>query len=62
MTILTAAEYVARVRQSGSTLAEICRKAGIAPSTLTRWQSGETEPTLSVYRRLIEAVEAKERQ
>lgn len=37
-------------------MAEVCREAGIAPSTFSRWRRGETEPTLGVYRRVCEAV------
>lgn len=47
-----------RARTAGLSMAEVCRRAGIAQSTFSRWKSGTTEPTLDVYRRLCEAVEA----
>lgn len=36
----------------GITIAEVCRRAGIAHTTFGRWRRGETEPTLDVYRRI----------
>jgi transcriptional regulator with XRE-family HTH domain len=47
-------EHLARAR--GLTIRALCREVGIAPSTFTRWKSGETEPTLGVYRRIVAAV------
>lgn len=41
---------------AGKSMAEVCREAGVAPSTFTRWKAGQTEPTLGVYRRLVAVV------
>jgi transcriptional regulator with XRE-family HTH domain len=42
-------------KKAGMTMAEVCRRAGVAKSTFTRWKNGSTEPTLDVYRRLRDA-------
>jgi transcriptional regulator with XRE-family HTH domain len=42
--------------QAGLSMAEVCRRAGVAQSTFTRWKAGKTEPTLDVYRKLCAAV------
>ena len=44
--------------QAGLSMAEVCRRAGIAQSTFTRWKAGRTEPTLDVYRKLCAAIPA----
>ena len=41
----------------GRTLAEVCREAGIAPSTFCRWKNGTTKPRLDVFERFINATE-----
>lgn len=41
---------------AGLSVADICRRAGIAHSTFTRWRKGDTEPTLDVYRRIRNVV------
>lgn len=38
------------------TISDMCKRAGIAPSTWWRWRRGKTEPTLGVYRRIVAAV------
>ncbi len=53
--LLTPAEIEARAKDAGMSIVEVCRKAGIAPSTFYRWKAGETEPTLGVYQRLYDA-------
>jgi transcriptional regulator with XRE-family HTH domain len=34
------AEWEARAKAAGATIADICGRAGIAPSTFSRWKSG----------------------
>ena len=46
----------AEAAKRGKSMAQVCREAGIAPSTYSRWKAGDTEPTLSVYRRIVAAV------
>ena len=47
----------AEAKAAGLTLAQLCRKAGIAQSTCWRWRQGTTEPRLDVVRRLLHAVD-----
>jgi transcriptional regulator with XRE-family HTH domain len=35
-------------------LSEFFKKAGIAPSTWTRWRAGKTEPTFKTWRKVEE--------
>jgi len=56
--LLTPSEIEARAKSAGLSLGELCRRADIAMSTFYRWRSGETSPTLDVYRRLVEAATA----
>jgi predicted transcriptional regulator len=58
--LLTPEEIERRASVAGLSMADVCRSAGIARSTFSRWKAGETEPTLSVYRRLCEAVSPAE--
>lgn len=53
--LLSPVEIEARAKAAGLTLVEVCRRAGIAPSTFSRWKAGKTEPTLDIYRRLRDA-------
>ena len=54
--VMTAPEIEALAWKAGLSMAEVCRRAGIAQSTFTRWKAGKTEPTLDAYRRLCHAV------
>jgi len=54
--LLTPKEIEEHAAAAGRTMAEVCRSAGVAPSTFTRWKAGQTEPTLGVYRRLVAAL------
>jgi len=58
--LLTPQEIEARASDAGLTMAEVCRRAKVAPSTFTRWKRGATEPTLAVYRRLLDAASPAE--
>jgi transcriptional regulator with XRE-family HTH domain len=53
--LLTPAEIEARAKVVGLSLPELCERAGIALSTFYRWRSGDTSPSIDVYRRLVEA-------
>jgi transcriptional regulator with XRE-family HTH domain len=55
--LLTPAEIEARAKEAGLSLAELCERAGIALSTFYRWRSGDTSPSVNVYRRLEAASE-----
>lgn len=53
--ILTAQEVERRAEAVGLSMASVCRRAGIAVSTFTRWRAGKTAPSIRVYERLIDA-------
>lgn len=53
--LLTASDIEARAGLAGISMAEVCRRAGVAQSTFTRWKAGKTEPTLDIYRKLRDA-------
>ena len=57
MQIITAADIEERAKKAGKTMAEVCREAGIAPSTFSRWKNGTTKPLLDVFERLMKATE-----
>jgi transcriptional regulator with XRE-family HTH domain len=42
-------------QKKGVSLTEFFKKAGIAPSTWTRWRRKDTEPTLKKWRKVEEA-------
>ena len=48
---MTLKRYLAR----HSTGAELARRLGVAPSTITRWANGELEPSLRWCARIAEA-------
>lgn len=54
----TASDVEAQAKAAGLSVAKLCRDAGIAHSTFTRWRAGTTEPTLDVLRRLSRAIDA----
>jgi len=45
-----------RARKARLSVAEMCRRAQIAPSTFNRWRTGETSPTLDVLSRVERVV------
>lgn len=53
---LTAADVERQAAAAGLTIKDICARAGIAHTTFYRWRAGTTEPTLDVYRRIIDAL------
>lgn len=54
--LLTPSEVKALAKERGITMAEVCRRAGINATTFNRWERGETEPGLGVYRRIVAAL------
>lgn len=57
MKTLTPSEIETIAADRGIPMAELLRRAGIHRTTFSRWLAGDTEPTLSVYRRIIAALE-----
>lgn len=53
--LLTPIDLEKRAAAAGLSTAEMCKRAGVAVSTFTRWKGGKTQPTLDVYRRLRDA-------
>lgn len=56
--LLTPADIERLARELGITMAEVCRRAGIATSIFTRWKGGLTSPSYRNYQRIIDAVHA----
>jgi predicted transcriptional regulator len=59
-TIPTIEEVKERANKIGVPIKLLCRRANIANSTFTRWQSRRSEPKISTYCRLIKALEEEE--
>lgn len=51
----------AKARALGVSLTRVCLAAGIAPSTVRRWKSGDSGMSVLLYNRLVEALRAIER-
>ncbi|UPO80331.1 XRE family transcriptional regulator [Parasaccharibacter sp. TMW 2.1888] len=55
--ILTISEIERRARSCGISRSELCERAGISPSTYTRWKNGTSTPLVKTYERLIAAID-----
>jgi transcriptional regulator with XRE-family HTH domain len=55
--LLTPSEIEGLAAKAGKSIAQLCRDAGVAQSTFSRWKAGKTEPTLDVYRRIRDAAQ-----
>lgn len=40
---------------AGLSVTALCRRAGVAPSTVTRWRSGKTQPTFRIWDKIEKA-------
>ena len=58
--LLTPTEIEACARAGGLTMAQVCKRANVAQSTFSRWKAGSTEPTIGVYRRIVDAARGHE--
>jgi transcriptional regulator with XRE-family HTH domain len=56
--LLGPADVERLARGLGLSMAEVCRRAGIATSIFTRWKSGLTRPGYRNYQRIMDAVQA----
>jgi len=54
--LLSAADVERLAGEAGLSIKDVCARAGIAHTTFYRWKSGKTEPTLDVYRRILDAL------
>lgn len=52
---MTPEEIVEAAKARGLSMSEVFKAAGISHSTFSRWKAGITEPTLGVYRRIVDA-------
>ena len=50
----------ARAKAVGLSLNEVCRQAGVARSTFTRWKSGDHTPTIRVLQKMDAVVSEQE--
>ena len=41
-----------RAQRAGVSMATVCKRAGVAQSTFTRWKAGTYEPTMRKLRRM----------
>ena len=48
-------EVEEHAKAAGKTMAEVCKEAGIAQSTFSRWKAGVTSPTIDNYAALLRA-------
>lgn len=53
----TIADMDARLKAAGVSASEVCREAGVARSTWTRWKSGEVAPNTATLSRVSEVVD-----
>lgn len=54
--LLSPSEVEELAKKAGLPMYEVCRRAGIAQSTFTRWKNGSTTPGMGVYERLRDVV------
>ncbi|HQT65818.1 MAG TPA: transposase [Acidocella sp.] len=53
--ILSPTEIEKLAAKNGRTMPEVCRLAGVAPSTFSRWRAKKTSPSIDVYQRIRDA-------
>lgn len=46
----------AQARAAGKSISEVCREAGVARSTFTRWKSGDNAPNIRTLRKIQEVL------
>ena len=55
-TLLSPDDFLAAAADAGTSMSEVCRAAGIAPSTFSRWKAGQTSPSIENYQALLTAL------
>jgi transcriptional regulator with XRE-family HTH domain len=45
-----------RAKAKRLSIAEVCRRANVAPSTFARWKSGDSLPTIRVLRKIEDVI------
>lgn len=56
--LLTPEEIELAVKAAGHSIVDMCALAGVSQSIFSRWRSGETEPNLGNYRRIVASARA----
>ena len=46
--------------KAGISVTALCRRAGVTPSTVTRWRSGQTQPSFRIWEKLEAAANGNE--
>lgn len=46
---------VSLAKIAGISVTALCQRAGIAPSTVTRWRSGKTQPSFRIWEKIVKA-------
>lgn len=59
-TLLTPDDIERMASEQDMHMAQVFRRANVAASTFYRWKHGSSEPTMGVYKRLVEAVSPKQ--
>jgi transcriptional regulator with XRE-family HTH domain len=54
--LLTPSDIERLAKEAGIPIGDVCRRAGIAQSTWSRWKRGKTNPRMDVYMRLRDVV------
>jgi transcriptional regulator with XRE-family HTH domain len=47
---------------AGLSVTALCRLAGVAPSTVTRWRSGKTQPTFRIWEKIERAAHGDQKK
>lgn len=55
-------QIVTRAFAAGTSISNVCKRAGIAPSTVTRWKKRVTKPNATTLKKLSDALDEIERQ
>lgn len=53
--LMTPQQIEEMAKENGLTMQQVCRTAGVAFSTFTRWRQKKTEPRIGIYSRLVDA-------
>ena len=56
--VFTAEEIEAQARAAGLSVAELCRRAGVAASSFYRWKADECGITLGSYAKFLDTITA----
>ena len=59
---MTTTAYYWKIRElavtARTTVAEVCREAGISHTTVWRWKTGDSQPTTRTWDKIVAAAEA----